>query len=839
MWSTLAKLWQLIVSGLPGWMARAFAVLLELAWSYGLVLLALAAVAAMCSLAWQSLRNYLSKLPPVAEEAATRTEALLVSWRSAIRAQWMAITQKIRSAYAKLPPDWWQVPVGLLIWLIMVVFLVGVVRVIATNYGWDQVLTFAILGFGAVVVAGLVWMVLRWLWSLLRPIFLLVGWLIAATWPVPMYLAVGGAAGWLYGEDLDPAARLTDSEWAAVGALVGLAVFVAVLVWKLLRLLFSRLLIIIRKLREVMPIVLTVVWHAALGGVVGLLWGLLTPTIEFTQPHSPTVGIVVGVTIVALSLMLFPRLTRPGRFLCWVGLVAIMIGIWTTYLWDQLPPQIGDYYGDDFRLLTWIVFGIPALFAMLPFLQMANSDRELEAGQVQYSYRRWFHIAFSNLIRVSLAAGFAVIIYALFQLCVELLDIVQFKELAAASRMPPVPFIVVGVAFGLGMVELEYGGLDLYQAIQRVGALVGAGVLAVLTLFVLSYLSILPFAGLEPLWETEHATPILLVVTGAMALALNLVRGDGFIMLQLPRWLRYGVELALALLPIFPAIAMYSVLVRVEQYGLTPERMWAMVLSGVALAYSLGVAASVWHRRGEWLSSVNRINLTLAALAVPLVLTMHSPWLDPIRWSVNSQADRLLEERVSFEEFDYGVLRRGLGQVGWSKFAELEQLQDHPRAAMIRGWFSAYVQDTAAGKPWPPSRRTIGPNSVRLLQPGRGMPPELRSALQRDSGRLAMCHDEGVECIAVAADIIVGEEKEYCVVMAFDSEVHPSQSLCYAKHGANGSWSRFGQLLGGRTIPLHEFAAALQGGNTNWVPPRTYRRVRVGEHVFDVVPILE
>src|SRR5690606_22855439 len=104
----------------------------------------------------------------------------------------------------------------------------------------------------------------------------------------------------------------------------------------------------------------------------------------------------------------------------------------------------------------------------------------------------------------------------------------------------------------------------------------------------------------------------------------------------------------LALLPMM-AVAGYALWLRLEQYGLTPERIWALlvwlVLSVMALGAGMDALSSARGGTPNRLLPVSNVAAALVAV-LGIVLLLGGP-LDPRRLSVDSQLNRLETNRLS------------------------------------------------------------------------------------------------------------------------------------------------------------------------------------------------
>ena len=101
---------------------------------------------------------------------------------------------------------------------------------------------------------------------------------------------------------------------------------------------------------------------------------------------------------------------------------------------------------------------------------------------------------------------------------------------------------------------------------------------------------------------------------------------------------------------------------RIQQYGLSVDRIHAAFLVIVTGIWGLGYAGAVLLRR--WPSAIGRINTVSALTLAALVAAMNSPILDPYRLAADNQVDRLLSGQITPADFDYLYLRFSLGRYG-------------------------------------------------------------------------------------------------------------------------------------------------------------------------------
>jgi hypothetical protein len=154
-----------------------------------------------------------------------------------------------------------------------------------------------------------------------------------------------------------------------------------------------------------------------------------------------------------------------------------------------------------------------------------------------------------------------------------------------------------------------------------------------------------------------------------------------------------AAKLSLLCLPIYTALCLYSLGLRVQQYGWSVDRIHAAFFVVVTGIWGLGYAGSVLLR--QWPSAIGRINVSAALILAAFVAAMNSPLLDPYRLAANNQADRLLEGRINPENFDFLYLRFNLGRYGSRAMSRLKEAQDAPRAEIIREYVTAALATDA------------------------------------------------------------------------------------------------------------------------------------------------
>ena len=189
------------------------------------------------------------------------------------------------------------------------------------------------------------------------------------------------------------------------------------------------------------------------------------------------------------------------------------------------------------------------------------------------------------------------------------------------------------------------------EVLQPILFAVLRALLPLLAFISLLFLTMLPFTGLEPLWQTRRAAVLLLTIVALMVLCTNAVYGDGRPPLLTtsvyPRWVRRVVELSLVALPAYALLALYALWLRVDQHGWTPDRLHGALAALLLAAHALGYAAGLLRPRAAGaLPALASVNVSLSWLAMAVLVGTLTPLLDANRISVASQMARL-ESRLS------------------------------------------------------------------------------------------------------------------------------------------------------------------------------------------------
>jgi hypothetical protein len=241
----------------------------------------------------------------------------------------------------------------------------------------------------------------------------------------------------------------------------------------------------------------------------------------------------------------------------------------------------------------------------------------------------------------ALFTGLLWLLLFLWQMLFHLLKIDYFREL---FQEPIFIYPVTALTFGCA-IHLIGSITQLTSVVleQLLNVLKWLATLAALILALFTVALVLSLPGLLFTGERAIGATWLLWLLAVMALLLNAAFRDGSVPQPYPNWISNGLRAVVPLMVIIALTALYALIVRSRHYGLTVERVWALVVSGAGLLYSTGYAIAA-VKKGPWLGAIARVNVAVALALIAVISAALTPVLSPYRLSADSQF-RLVQEK--------------------------------------------------------------------------------------------------------------------------------------------------------------------------------------------------
>ncbi len=567
---------------------------------------------------------------------------------------------------------------------------------------------------------------------------------------------------------------------------------------------------------------------------IGLLQGLTSWLVVRFWPSDPDkaawfVASLVFVLVAGLALQLTWQGRRVIRLVALSGLLAVVWFLVALWVWWQLPPTDAPYSGDGYRVGTFIFAAILGVYILLPF------------GQIYYDTGR-FSFPYTELFRHSwntpfiIATGFLLLglYWTLVLLWAELFNVLGVSFFRDVFYSAPFTHMTSYTAFGLGVAVGKESDWVI-NTLRSITLRMFRMLMPLLAFIALLFLAALPFTGLQPLWGTKAASPLLLTLLLLSVLFINAVFQDGSGERPYLLWVRRGVEGMLFVMPVFAGLMLYSIGLRIQQYGLTPDRFYAVLAGIVFSLYGLGYAVAVIRRETVWIGLIRPINIGVALFVVVLAIAVHSPILDPLDWSARNQYQRLIDGKADPQDFDYGALRFLMGRAGYARLEALEKAEDHPNAELIREQVAAAKEAKSyyalrKGRPAKQSTTEELKGRLEVLPKGAEVSDSLLQAIvaKHSSGADNCMRVAG--CVLYAINLDADPENEYLLIpplLSYDS-------ITIFDQGTEG-WENIGSLVlrRGAWIKPAELIDKLRASEFELITP-IYRDLKIGDSVYGV-----
>ena len=504
---------------------------------------------------------------------------------------------------------------------------------------------------------------------------------------------------------------------------------------------------------------------------------------------------------------------RPRTLVSWAGTSALLCASLAFYDLYRASPE--DFNTIPFvqgpRILPspglWIAL-TAGLFITQSLIIAGDAEQRIVA-----SYPRHFDESWKLGIQFVLGGVFVAAFWGLLWLCAELFRLIKiefFYDLLGHSWFS-IPVTALALTFALHITDVH---ASIVRGTRTLVLTLLSWLLPLITVMTVLFIGALLFTGLEPLWDTRHATAILLSVAAASIFLINAAYQDGAPEYRPLPVLRYASIAAAILLMPLVVLAAYGLWLRLQQYGWTGQRVTAAACIAVGACYAVGYVTAV-VRSGMTLRHFETTNVVAAFVILGVLFALFTPLADPVRISVADQVRRLESGRTPVDDFDYGFLRFRSGRYGLAALEQLKRKTDGPEAARI----SLKANEALDGRTAPSQvRRDVRATpasriaNITVVAP-KGHPlPE--SFVQQDwgLGRLPWgapgCLVAATRCDAILADLDGDDVPEIILFSA------PAGSNMVFKM-ADGRWS----ILGRFTSPYCSLVQeSLRAGDFRIVP---------------------
>jgi len=452
-------------------------------------------------------------------------------------------------------------------------------------------------------------------------------------------------------------------------------------------------------------------------------------------------------------------------FVWWAGagtMRRISLGLWGLIA-TTIVAGLAWFQAQPLRDNVLFVFMAPAAGLILPLLfighELASSgDR---AGRPIAPYPTYFDQAWKHGVQLALSLLFTGLFWVILWLGATLLNMIGINWLGHLLQkswfFQPVTGAAMACAVQLGDVQDK-----LLTNVRALILSVLSWLLPVIAAIGLLFLGGLCASGLEPLWKTKAASVTLLGACIAFVLLINAAYQQGDAERPVHVVMKWATRLACFLLLVFAGLAAYSLWLRIDEYGLSVERVLAGAGVIIAAMFGLGytVAAVL---PGRWLACLEGINIAMAFVKVVIFLGLLTPIADPARLSVTDQVERLQSGRTTPDRFDWHMLRFESGRYGTEALTILGntgRTKDIRAGAATAAALKDNERWVVRDERWVAQRDLAAPvkpddmRQLRVIYPAGGaLPASFNGAALEAAGMRECAHPGGVACTAALIDL--------------------------------------------------------------------------------------
>ncbi|MCW5297309.1 DUF4153 domain-containing protein [Herbaspirillum lusitanum] len=538
-----------------------------------------------------------------------------------------------------------------------------------------------------------------------------------------------------------------------------------------------------------------------------------------TQPllFVPALMLAGFLPIIAVSGI--GHLSRRNLLIWLAALAVILSGLGVYDAWradlSSLLPSASTGSGMDGRpeLLpsaTLFLLAVAGLFIAQAMMLAGDAD-----GRRIATYRSYFEMAWKLLVQLLFATLFTGLFWLVLETGNALFSLIKLDFLGKLLERSWFNIPVTTLAFSSAL-HLSDVRPQIVAGIRKLLLTLLSWLLPIATIVIGAFLLSILATGLEPLWQTRRATHVLLGAAALLVVLINTVYQDGnHLTTRSHRFFTACLRVACLLPAPLVLLAVYSLGLRVAEYGWTVSRVAAATCALVAAMYAAGYALAALSARDK-LQRIASTNV-LASFAILIVfLALLSPLADPARIAVADQLHRLAIGKTVPQRFDFHFLRFDGARFG---VQELKRLSEQKNGAYPVAVEEKARSALAGTNRWDREEfDEIAPDAaknIRVHPAGRQLPKEFiaqdwRSDKQRWSLPACMTRgDRQCDAYLVKPDPSGTEQ-----VLVFDGNSMPA---LFAWSGV-GAWQLAGKLMATPSC-IDELKKTAERGSLNWQPP--------------------
>ena len=376
-----------------------------------------------------------------------------------------------------------------------------------------------------------------------------------------------------------------------------------------------------------------------------LCWWLFTLLNQAEDKATWAIFLVAAGTLGFAALSLLPRLPLL-RALSAAGGLALLSGVLVLI-------GMGGYAEvEQFLQAPQMWVGM----ALLPVIAVPFLAAGLSQPGGWRDYRLLFAHSWDIVCAWAAAFVFSGIAWVVLIASSELLGFVGIDIVRDVLTHAPVTVMVTGCLLGLGLaVSSELGSYVSPVLLLRLLRLLTPVLFVVMVVFIVA----LPFRGTIGL---SLAALCVCAVFGASTLISAVIAEDDENASPSPLLRAASRGLGLVM-PLFAGVAVWAVWLRIDQHGLTPQRVCALTAVLMAAGYAICYFWAVL-RRQAWMARVRQANIVMALAMALLAVLWLARLLSPEALSVWSQVSRFEAGLLPPEQVPLSEMQSSWGKPG-------------------------------------------------------------------------------------------------------------------------------------------------------------------------------
>ncbi|QKN80159.1 DUF4153 domain-containing protein [Scandinavium goeteborgense] len=382
---------------------------------------------------------------------------------------------------------------------------------------------------------------------------------------------------------------------------------------------------------------------------------------------------------------------------------------------------------------------------ILPWLQWRFELSEEQTFYTAFYRRNGFNAL--TLLVVMIANGLFWLILLLWAKLFEMVDIRLFTKIFFDSGWF---FSVVTGAISSLVVMLTQQQAKRMAAIQNLLTLLASWLLPLVSLLTLSFIVVLPFVGLETLSHQLSAAGLLNCLALISLFLVAVVFGPERNVQRYPKGLRYLIYVSILVLPLYAFLASWALWLRVHQYGWTPERLYAVLVTCTTVIWTMGYCVSLLFNRRDPLRLQDKVVPGVFLLMLILLILLRTPLLDVWKISVNDQMARYQSGAITAEQVSLYMFSQA-GNRGHQALQTLQQDEKFMAVPQRRQELTMLM--TPRGKIDSSVMQTQLKNNVDVVPADAHPDEQLWVAIGKEQYESSACLRSKDDCLLVSQDL--------------------------------------------------------------------------------------